>query len=100
MKLFILLLTIVFFLAGCNIKTPEQKAQEKFEMQKVQREKDALKFEVYADSLVRVATGLEGVTKPLNRKNALKILRKEFPTMKDYWDKCEESINNMEVYSE
>ena len=69
------------------------KPKESSEMTPMQRE-------VYIDSLVNVASGLDGVTLKENRKNALKILRKEYPTFNDKWDRMDECINNMELYSE
>lgn len=90
MKNILLLIAICLF-TGCNTKSSEQKDQ---------RAKSAMEHEAYIDSLVNVATGINGVSKPLNRKNALNILRKEYPNMKEKWDRCEECINNMEIYSE
>jgi len=60
----------------------------------------AAEKELYIDSLVNVAVGLKGTTLRENRKQALKILRKEYPTLEERWIKVEESINNMEIYSE
>lgn len=100
MKNILLMLACLLYLSGCNSKTPAQKAEDEYNAEKEQREAAALVREAYIDSLVNVATGLDDVSKPLNRKNALKILRKEYPTMTEKWDKCEESIDNMELYSE
>lgn len=96
--LFIMIATLLII--GCNQKTPAQKMQEEFDAQQAQETKSALNHEAYIDSLVNVATGLDGVSKTQNRKNALNILRKEYPTMTEKWDKCEESIDKMEMYSE
>lgn len=94
------MLACLLSLTACDSRTPAQKAEDKYNAEKAQREASALVREAYIDSLVKVATGINGVSKPLNRKNALNILRKEYPTMEKRWNKCEESINNMEMYSE
>ncbi len=57
-----------------------------------------MKHERYIDSLVNVATGLDGETLVRNRQNALDILKKEYPQMNEKWDSVQESIDNMEVY--
>ncbi|WP_042369871.1 hypothetical protein [Bacteroides neonati] len=100
MKKTIFIITCLFIFFGCDSRTPAQKAQDKFNAQKAQRDAYLLTHEAYIDSLVNVATGLDGVGKPKNRKNALDILRKEYPTMKEKWDRCEECIDNMELFSE
>lgn len=96
--LFILACSLCFI--GCDSRTPAQKAEDEFNAEKAQREASELAREAYIDSLVNVATGLDGVSKPLNRKNALKILKEEYPTLNDRWDRIEECIDNMEIYSE
>ena len=53
-----------------------------------------MKHERYIDSLVNVATGLDGETLVRNRQNALDILRKEYPQMNEKWDSLQESIYN------
>lgn len=100
MKQILFMLACLLCFAGCDSRTPAQKAEDEYNAEKTQRKASALVRETYIDSLVNVATGLDGVSKPLNRKNALDILRKEYPTMTEKWDKCEESIENMEMYSE
>ena len=86
--LFCILASALF--AGCSEGKKEKEIKE---MTPLERES-------YIDSLVNVATGINGVSKPLNRKNALEILRKEYPSMNDKWDRCEECIDNFEIYSE
>lgn len=96
MRRLIFFIITVFVFIGCNTKTPQEKAQEIFEKEK----QDKLKREVYIDSLVNVASGLEGAALRENRRNALKILEKEYPELQNTWDKVNESINKMEIYSE
>lgn len=57
-----------------------------------------MKHERYIDSLVNVATGLDGETLVRNRQNALDILRKEYPQMNEKWDSVQESICNGDLY--
>lgn len=85
-------------LASCNSKSPEQAAQESFEKEMRESEASQMKHEKYIDSLVNVATGLDGETLVANRRHALSILRSEYPEMCDKWDKVEVSINNGEVF--
>lgn len=59
-----------------------------------------MRHEKYIDSLVNVAAGLDGESLVANRKNALSILRSEYPQLSDKWDKMEISINNCEVYGD
>ena len=59
---------------------------------------DEMKHERYIDSLVNVATGLDGETLVRNRQNALDILRKEYPQMNEKWDSVQESICNGDLY--
>lgn len=87
-------------LGSCNTKSPEQAAQESFEQEMKENEANQMKHEKYIDSLVNVATGLEGETLVSNRRHALSILRSEYPQMNDKWDKVEVSIENCEIYGE
>lgn len=56
--------------------------------------------ERYIDSLVNVATGLDGETLTQNRQHALDILQKEYPELHEKWVKVQESIDNGELYSD
>lgn len=90
MKKILFLMMAVLTIVGCSNNKQQKDITTMTPMEK----------EVYIDSLVNVASGLNGVTLRENRKNALKILRKEYPTLNDRWERMEECINNMEVYSE
>jgi hypothetical protein len=86
MKKILLLSVLCLFAISCSNKAKDPKKMS------------AAERELYIDSLVHVAVGLKGITLRENRKQALEILRKEFPGLKDKWDKVEESINRMELY--
>ena len=76
-------------LISCDIKTPEQRAKEAFEAEK----QAGMRHEIYIDSVLNVALG-KGKYEymPENRRNAIKILRKELPAMNDKWDILEQKI--------
>lgn len=98
-KVFALSLVCVL-LGACSSKTPEQAAQESVEREMQEMDANQMKHEKYIDSLVNVATGLDGETLVANRRHALSILRSEYPQMSEKWDKVEISINNGEVYGD
>lgn len=100
MKQIIIILSCLFALSGCDNRTPAQKAEDKFNAEKAKRDAHELIHEAYIDSLVDVAAGLNGVSKPKNRRNALNILKKEYPALNDRWDRFEECIDNMDIYTE
>lgn len=56
--------------------------------------------EVYMDSLIDVASGVKKVDQIEDRREALSILRNEYPKMSRTWDKIEKSIDNKEVFSQ
>lgn len=87
-------------LASCDTKTPEQAAQESVEREMQEMNADQMRHEKYIDSLVNVASGLDGENFVANRRHALSILRSEYPQLSDKWDKMEISINNCEVYGD
>lgn len=92
---------IIVGLNSCgNGKTGAQEANEVFEREMQQMEQDQMTHERYIDSLVNVASGLEGITMKANRQHALDILKKKYPSMNDRWDAIQTSINKMEIYSE
>ena len=79
-------------------KTPEQAAQESLDREMKELEDKQMNRERYIDSLINVATGLEGATLRANRQHALDILRKEYPGMQERFDEIQRSIDNMEIY--
>lgn len=87
-------------LVSCNSKSPEQAAQEAVEREMQEMDANQMKHEKYIDSLLNVATGLDGQTLVANRRHALSILRSEYPQMSEKWDKVEISISNGEVYGD
>ena len=99
MKRFVTMIFAALLLLSCgNNKTPEQEAKECFDRQMKEMEAGQMKRERYIDSLVNVATGLDGATLRANRQHALDILRKEYPEMQERWDGVQRSIDNMETY--
>lgn len=98
MKKLLFTILAVLALTACDTKTPEQKAQESFEKEMSEMENSERNHKFYIDSLVNVATGLEGVENTAKRLDALEKLRKEYPQLSEKWDRCEEAINNMELY--
>lgn len=99
MKKFLLPITILLLtILGCDRKTPSQCAKDDVEQYIQSCKEDEMKHERYIDSLVNVATGLDGETLVRNRQNALGILRKEYPQMNEKWDSVQESICNGDLY--
>jgi len=98
MKKLLFTIVTILTLTACDTKTPEQEAQESFEREMSELENNERDHKFYIDSLVNVATGLEGVENIAKRLDALEKLRKEYPQLSEKWDKCEEAINNMELY--
>ena len=84
-KILFLMVAAALAIVGCSQK------------QKSISDMTPMEKEVYVDSLVNVASGIDGVTL---RENALEILRKEYPNLENRWKRMEECINNMELYSE
>lgn len=99
-KVFAFASLLCVLLGACNSKTPEQAAQEAVEREMQEMDANQMKHEKYIDSLVNVATGLDGQTLVANRRHALSILRSEYPQMSEKWDKVEISISNGEVYGD
>lgn len=99
-KVLILASVSCVLLGSCNTKTPEQAAKESLEREMQEMNANQMRHEKYIDSLVNVAAGLDGESLVANRKNALSILRSEYPQLSDKWDKMEISINNCEVYGD
>jgi len=99
-KVFAFASLLCVLLGACNTKTPEQAAQESFEQEMKENEANEMRHEKYIDSLVNVASGLDGENLVANRRHALSILRSEYPQLSDKWDKMEISINNCEVYGD
>lgn len=95
-----LLFTLCFLgiLVGCDKRSAVQRAEDDYNQKRQKEIEKEMVRERYIDSLVNVATGLNGETLVRNRQNALDILKKEYPEMSDKWDAVQESINNMEVY--
>lgn len=87
-KILFLMVAAALAIVGCSQK------------QKSISDMTPMEKEVYVDSLVNVASGIDGVTLRENRENALEILRKEYPNLENRWKRMEECINNMELYSE
>ena len=87
-KILLLMVAAALAIVGCSQK------------QKSISDMTPMEKEVYVDSLVNVASGIDGVTLRENRKNALEILRKEYSNLENRWKRMEECINNMELYSE
>ena len=89
-KLLSLILFIVALTSSCDNRTPEQKAQDRYNAIK----QDGMKRELYIDSLLNVAVGIGKYEFMIeNRKNALRILKEEYPTMKERWDSIEVSLH-------
>lgn len=99
MKKLLFILLCGFALAGCNTKSPEQKILEEYNKQEQQYKEKQRLHSFYVDSLVNVAAGLDNPYETAKRKDALKKLRKEYPSMNNEWDAMETSIDNMEVYN-
>lgn len=97
-KYLLFLLALSCLCVGCDNRTAEQRANDALKAQEQAEEKQGMEHEKYIDSLVNVASGLEGETLVRNRQNALNILRKEYPELNDKWDSVQESIDNMEIY--
>lgn len=68
-KILFLMVAAALAIVGCSQK------------QKSISDMTPMEKEVYVDSLVNVASGIDGVTLRENRKNALEILRKEYPNL-------------------
>ena len=99
MKKFLLTITILLLtVLGCDRKTQSQCAKDDVEQYIQSCKEDEMKHERYIDSLVNVATGLDGETLVRNRQNALDVLRKEYPQMNEKWDSLQESIYNGNLY--
>ena len=98
MKKYIALVTFSVLLSCGNNKTPEELAQESLDKTMRELEQKHMNHEQYIDSLVNVATGLNGTTLRANRQHALDILRNEYPQMSDKWDAVQKSIDNLELY--
>lgn len=95
----IYLFVVMFALISCgNNKTPEELARESLDRQMKELEQKQMAHEQYIDSLVNVATGLNGITLRTNRQHALDILRSEYPEMSEKWDAVQKSIDNLELY--
>ena len=99
MKKFATMIFAALMLLSCgDNKTPEQAAQESLDREMKELEDKQMNRERYIDSLINVATGLEGATLRANRQHALDILRKEYPGMQERFDEIQRSIDNMEIY--
>lgn len=99
MKRIVTMIFSALLLLSCgDNKTPEQAAEEYFDRQMKEMDARQMNRERYIDSLINVATGLEGATLRANRQHALDILRKEYPGMRERWDGVQRSIDNMEIY--
>lgn len=86
-------------LAGCGSGlTPEQEAQRVMREKAVKDSAAQYRRNVYIDSLVNVATGLEGVENTVERQHALDILMREYPELEDRRAAIQKSIDNMELY--
>ena len=99
-KVFVFASLLCVLFGACNTKTPEQAAQESLEQEMKENEASQMRHERYIDSLVNVASGLDGESLISNRRHALSILRSEYPQLSEKWDKMEVSINNCEVYGD
>lgn len=97
-KSVLILAAIGLLMTNCDNRTATQQAADDFNKEVRETEDNQMRHERYIDSLVNVATGLDGETLVRNRQNALDILRREYPEMSDKWDAVQESINNMELY--
>ena len=99
MKRFATMIFAALLMLSCgDNKTPEQAAQESLDREMKELEDRQMNRERYIDSLINVATGLEGATLRANRQHALDILRKEYPGMQERFDEIQRSIDNMEIY--
>lgn len=97
-KYLLFLLALSWLYVGCDNRTAEQRANDAFKAQEKAEEKQGMEHEKYIDSLVNVASGLDGETLVRNREHALNILRKEYPELNEKWDSVQASIDNMEIY--
>lgn len=97
-KIMLFVLCFIGILSGCDNRSAVQRAEDDYKQKRQKEIEKEMIHERYIDSLVNVATGLDGETLIRNRQNALNILRREYPEMKDRWDSVQESIDNMEVY--
>lgn len=98
MKNILIALGVILSLASCQHKSPARDAEERFQQEMKQMEQDRMSHEKYIDSLVNVASGLEGTTLRANRQHALDILKKEYPEID--WTSMQRAIDNYEIYSE
>ena len=96
---------VLIFIFGCallcacgNHPTPEEAARRSLERDMQELEQNQMSHERYIDSLVNVASGLDGATLRSNRQHALDILRREYPELNERWDAVQKSIDNLEMY--
>lgn len=96
-KIYFLFVLIALISCG-HSKTPAELAEESLDRKMKELEQKHMSHEQYIDSLVNVATGLNGTTLRTNRQHALDILRTEYPEMNEKWDAVQKSIDNLELY--
>jgi len=95
MKRIILLLSISALFFGCDNRTPQQKAQDEFNSEQKEFKEKEIKHKKYIDSLVNVAGGMTDERFIIkDRMNALSVLKKDYPELKDEFDNLEKSIRN------
>lgn len=85
MKKILFLMTVLAF-TGCDMKTSEQKAQERFDAKQAEMEKE----KEYMDSLMVVATN--DIESKTERLKAIGILKEKLPNITHMWDSISNSI--------
>lgn len=95
MKKFMILLSLISFMSiscGDN-RTPQQIATDEFNQEQAANKNKAMRLEIYTDSLLNIAVGT-GKYKYMreNRLNAIELLKKEYPELRNKWDSIKITI--------
>lgn len=85
MKKILFLMTVLAF-TGCNTKTPEQVAQERYNARQAEMKKE----KEYTDSLMVIATNY--IESKPERLQAIAILKEKYPNLTQMWDSISNSV--------